>query len=147
MKDQVLCVDYFAIQIEDRPGTGSSLGKRLAQEGVNLLAMHAFPSEPGKTQLDLVPENPETFTKAVRKLGLTTTGPKMAFVIHGSDKPGAMADVVDRLAQKSINVRATSAIGSGGNRYGAILWVASSDVEAATRALGAQVAAHHQALV
>lgn len=143
MKDQVLCVDYFVVHVEDRPGTGAELGRKLAKEGVNLLAMLAFPSEPGKTQLDLVPENPESFGKAVRKLGITATGPKAAFVVHGTDKPGAMAELTDRLAQKSINVRATCGVSTGGNRYGAILWVAPADVEAATRALGAQVAAHH----
>ncbi len=145
MKDQVLCVDYFILQVEDRPGTGAELGKKLAKEGVNLLAIMAFPTGSGKTQVDLVPENPETFTKAVRKLGLTATGPKLAFLVHGTDKAGAMAEVLDRLAQKDINVHAACGVGAGGSRYGAILWVAPSDVEAATRALGAQVAAHHQA--
>ena len=42
MKDQVLCVDYFVLEVDDRPGTGSDLGKKLAKEGVNLLAMLAF---------------------------------------------------------------------------------------------------------
>jgi len=145
MKDQVLAVDYFILQGEDRPGTGAELGKKLAREGVNLLAVMAFPTGSGRTQVDLVPENPEAFAKAVRKLGLTVQGPKTAFLIHGTDKPGAMAEVLDRLAQQSINVHATCGVGAGGSRYGAILWVAPSDVEAATRALGAQTAAHHHA--
>ncbi|HVI85591.1 MAG TPA: hypothetical protein VNA86_09750 [bacterium] len=143
MKDQVLCVDYFVVQADDRPGIGADLGKRLAKEGVNLLAVLAFPSSAGKTQVDLVPENPEAFTKAARKLGLQTTGPKLAFLIHGTDKPGAMAEILDRLGGRNINVRAVCGVAGGGNRYGAILWVAPADVEAATRALGAQVAAHH----
>jgi hypothetical protein len=143
MKDQVLCVDYFVLKVDDRPGTGSDLGKKLAKEGVNLLALLAFPSEPGKTQVDIVPENPDAFTRAARKLGLTATGPKLAFVIHGTDKQGALAELQDRLAQKNINVHATCGVSAGGNRYGAILWVAPADVEAATRALGAKVAEHH----
>jgi hypothetical protein len=93
--------------------------------------------------VDLVPENPDVFSKAVRKLGLTVRGPKLAFMIHGTDKPGAMAELLDRLGQKGINVRASCGVCAGGNRYGAILWVAPADVEAATRALGAQVAEHH----
>jgi hypothetical protein len=145
MKDQVLCVDYFVIQAEDRPGTGSDLGKKLAREGVNLLAILAFPSAPGKTQVDLVPENPDTFMKAVRKLGLTAQGPKTAFLATGTDKAGAVAELLDRLGQKSINVRASCGVSAGGSRYGAVLWVAPADVEAATRALGAQVATHKHA--
>ena len=145
MKDQVLCVDYFVMNIDDRPGTGAELWKQLAKQGVNLLATHAFPSGPGKTQVDLVPENPDTFRKAASKLGLTVTGPKLAFLVHGADKPGAVGEIVDRLAQKQINIRASSGLTAGGNRYGLIIWVAPADVEAATRALGASVAAHHQA--
>lgn len=145
MKDQVLCVDYFVMHVDDKPGMGSDLGKKLAKEGVNLLATHAFPSGSGKTQVDLIPENPDVFNRAANKLGLTVTGPKLAFLVHGTDKPGAMGELLDRLAQKKINVRATSGLSVGGNRYGAILWVAPADVEAATRALGAQVAAHHHA--
>ena len=145
MKDQVLAVDYFVLNVDDRPGTGAELGKKLAKEGVNLLAVMAFPTGSGKTQVDFVPENPEAFTKAARKIGLAPEGPKTAFLAHGPDKPGAVAEILDRLAQKSINVHATCGVGAGGSRYGAILWVAPSDVEAAMRALGAQAAAHHHA--
>jgi hypothetical protein len=144
MKDQVLCVDYFVIQADDRPGTGADLGAKFAKEGVNLLAILAFPNG-GKTQVDLVPENPDVFTKAARKLGLTATGPKTAFLIQGTDKPGAMGEILNRLGTKNINVRSTCGVTAGGNRFAAILWVAQSDVDAATRALGAQVGAKHQA--
>lgn len=143
MKDQVLCVDYFVVHVEDRPGMGSDLGRQLAKEGVNLIATLAFPAGPGRTQVDLVPENPDAFSRAARKLGMTIVGPKLAFIVHGADKPGAMAEILGRLSQHDINVRATCSVSSGGNRYGAMLWVAPADVEAATHALGAQVAAHH----
>ena len=143
MKDQALCVDYFVLEVDDKPGQGSDLGKKLAKEGVNLLATLAFPTGTGKTQVDLVPENPDTFTKAARKLGLATKGPKMAFLVQGTDKPGAMGELLDRLAQKNINVRASCAVVAGGSRYAAMLWVAPADVENATRALGAQMATHH----
>jgi len=145
MKDQVLAVDYFILNVDDRPGKGAELGKQLAKEGVNLLAVMAFPTGSGKTQVDLVPENPDAFTKAARKLGLSPQGPKTAFLAHGTDKPGAVAEILDRLALKDINVHATCGVSAGGSRYGAIVWVAPADVEAATRALGAQTAAHHHA--
>ena len=143
MKDQALCVDYFVLEVDDKPGQGSDLGRKLAKEGVNLLATLAFPLGNGKTQVDLVPENPETFTKAARKLGLAIREPKLAFLVHGTDKPGAMGELLDRLAQKNINVRASCAVAAGGSRYAAMLWVAPADVENATRALGAQMATHH----
>jgi len=145
MKDQVLCVDYFAVQVDDKPGAGAELWKQLAKGGVNLLATHAFPKGAGKTQVDLVPENPDLFRKTVSKLGLAVTGPKQVFLVHGTDKPGAVGELMDRLGQKGINVHASSGLTAGGNRYGLILWVDPADVEAATRLLGASVGAHPHA--
>lgn len=142
-KDQVLSVEYFAITSDDKPGVGADLHKRLAKEGVNLLAALAFPTVTGKVQVDIVPENPETFTRAARKLGLTTGEPKTAFLVQGTDRSGALGDVLDRLGSAKINVRATCGIACGGNRYGALIWVNAADVETAARALGSQPAAHH----
>lgn len=142
-KDQALRVDYFAITTDDKPGVGADLHKKLSKEGVNLLAALAFPTTPGKVQVDLVPENPETFTKAARKLNLATGQPKIAFIVQGTDRAGALADVLDRLGMQGINIRATCGIACGGNRFGALLWVNPTDVEKATRALGATTAAHH----
>ena len=143
MKDQALRIEYFAITADDKPGVGADLGKKLAKEGVNLLAVLAFPSTEGKVQVDFVPENPESFTKAARKIGLMPSQPKTAFLVQGQDRTGTLAEVLDRLGAGMINVRATCGLACGGNRYGAIIWVSPSDVEAATRALGASAAAHH----
>jgi hypothetical protein len=143
MKDQVLRVEYFVATAEDKPGIGADLGRRLAKEGVNLLALLAFPGAPGKTQVDFVPENPESFAKAARKLGLTLGPPKTAFLVQGTDRPGALSEVLERLGNAKINVRATYGVCSGGNRFGGMIWVDPADVEAATRAVGATTAAHH----
>lgn len=142
MKDQTLRVEYYAITADDRPGVGADIGRKLAKENVNLLALHVFPTGPGKVQVDFIPENPETFTKAARKLGITISQPKTVFLAQGTDRAGAMGDLLSRLGTEGINVRATSAMASGGNRYGALVWVAEADVEKASRALGAQSATH-----
>jgi hypothetical protein len=143
MKDQVSRVEYFALSVDDKPGVGAELGKKLAKEGVNLLAQLAFPSGGGKSQVDLVPENPETLAKAARKLGIALGQPKTAFLIQGTDRAGALAEVLDRLGNAGINVRATSVVCAGGNRYGGVIWVEAARVEDASRALGAGAAAHH----
>ncbi len=144
MKDQVYRVEYFAITADDRPGVGGELGKRLAQEGVNLLAALAFPSEKGKVQVDLVPEHPQDLTRAAKKLGLTLGPAKICFLMQGSDRAGAWGDVLHRLGTNDVNVRATCGVACGGNRWGGLIWVAQSDVEAASRALGAGTMATHQ---
>ena len=141
MKDQALRVDYFVVTTDDKPGIGADLHKKLSKEGVNLLAVLAFPSG-GKIQVDVVPENPEAFTKAAKKLGITTSPAKAAFLIQGTDRSGAIGDVLGRLGGAGINARATLGACAGGKRYGGLIWVAPKDVESAARALGATSAAH-----
>ena len=138
MKDQTLRVEYFAVTTDDKPGIGADIGKKLAKENVNLLALQAFPIGPGKVQVDFVPENPELFTKAARKLGISFGQPKTAFLTQGTDRTGALGETLERLGTQGINVRATCGVACGGNRYGAIIWVAPADVETASRVLGAQ---------
>ena len=144
MKDQVFRIEYYVTVADDRPGVGADLGKRLKDEGVNLLALSSFPLTAGRTQVDLVPEPPEQFTKAARKLNLVVGEPKIAFLIQGTDRPGAMGEVMSRLGAANVNVRATLGVCAGGNRYGGIVWVSQQDVELASRALGAtSMTAHH----
>ncbi len=143
MKDQVFRVEYFALTADDRPGIGADLGRRLKDEGVNLLALSAFPLTAGKTQVDIVPEHPDQFVRAAKKLNLTLGEPKIAFLVQGSDRPGAIGEVMNRLGAANVNIRATLGIASGGNRYGGLLWVNQQDVELASRALGATTMATH----
>lgn len=143
MKDQVFRVEYFALTAEDRPGAGAELGRRLKDEGVNLLAMSAFPLTAGRTQVDIVPEHPDQFVRAAKKLNLAVGEPKIAFLIQGTDRPGAVSEIMNRLGAANVNIRATLGVSSGGNRYGGILWVNQQDVELASRALGATTMATH----
>ncbi|MGH7730919.1 MAG: hypothetical protein ACRENJ_06665 [Candidatus Eiseniibacteriota bacterium] len=143
MKDQVFRVEYFALTAEDRPGAGAELGRRLKDEGVNLLAMSAFPLTAGRTQVDLVPEHPDQFLRAAKKLNLAVGEPKIAFLIQGTDRPGAISEMMNRLGAANVNIRATLGVATGGNRYGGILWVNQQDVELASRALGATTMATH----
>ncbi|OGF16625.1 MAG: hypothetical protein A2W00_02210 [Candidatus Eisenbacteria bacterium RBG_16_71_46] len=145
MKDQVHRIEYFALPSSDKPGEGASLHQKLAKEGVNLLAVSAFPAGDGSVQVDLVPENPDAFGKAAKKLGLKLGAPKTAFLFQGTDRAGALSEVLGRLGNANINVRATLAVAAGGHRYGGLLWVAPADVEAAARSLGAVSGATHRA--
>jgi hypothetical protein len=141
--NDVYRVEYFVVSAEDKPGAGAQLGKRLEQEKVNLLGLLAFPSGAGRVQVDLVPEHPDQLVKAAKKAGIALEGPKTAFLVQGTDRPGAMGEVLERAGNAGINVTATAAVACGGNRFGALLWVKPQDVEAAARALGAKAPAHN----
>ena len=142
-KDLVHRVEYFTLTVEDKPGQASTLQKGLTRENVQLLGMLAFPAEKGRTQVDLVPEHPEDLRKAAKKVALELRGPKTAFLVHGQDRVGALSEIFQRLGDEGIGIRATLGVTCGANRFGALLWVAPSDVEATSRMLGATVLATH----
>ncbi len=139
MTDQVRTVSYFAVTVDDKPGEGARITKEIKKRGINLLAVHGFPTQGGKTQVDLVPEDSKAFTRAAQELGWSVGAGKAAFLIQGEDRAGAMAEIYERLAKSGINLIAATGIAAGKGRYGCLLWVAPADVEAATRALGAGV--------
>lgn len=130
-------VPYFKTMIPNRAGQGAKVLGALKDAGVNLLAVLGFPAG-GGAQLDLVPQNRAALTKAARKAGIRLSGPKPVFLVEGSDRPGAIADVLAKLAAARINVTAIAAARAGGGRYGGFLWVRSRDVGKAARVLRAR---------
>ena len=136
MADTVRRVDYFYMATPSKPGVGAAIQAELRQAGVNLLAFSGFPSGRG-AQIDFVPEDGVAFRAAARKAKWKLTGPKRAFLIAGDDRPGAVAETLQKLGDAGINVTAVDAVCAGAGRYGAILWVAQRDVTRAARALGA----------
>ena len=136
MADTVRLVEYFYIKTPQKPGIGASVLNELRQAGVNLLGFSGFPSGRG-AQIDFVPEDAAAFRAAAKNAKWKVSGPKKAFLIAGDDRTGAVADILQKLADAKINVTAVDAACAGAGRYGAILWVAPRDVTRAARALGA----------
>jgi len=135
MPDTVRLVDYFYIEVADKPGEGARVLSHLKAAGVYLLDIHAFPKG-RRAQVVFVPSDPAAFKAAAKAAKWKTVGPKKAFVIQGDDRVGAMVDYFARLAQAKINVTAGDALAAGAGRFGAILWVKARDVRRAAKALG-----------
>jgi hypothetical protein len=136
MADAVRLVDYYYVVMTDRPGEGAAALRTLREAGVNLAALHAFPSG-RRSQVDFVPSDVEAFKAAAKTAKWKLTGPKKAFLIDGDDRPGALADYFAKLGEAKINVTAVSAAAAGAGRFGAILWVKPRDVKKAAQVLGA----------
>lgn len=136
MSDAIRLVDYFYVEVSDKPGEGARVLNHLHAEGVNLLAVHAFPHG-RRAQIDLMPSDAAAFKAAAKRAKWKVTGPKKAFVIEGDDRVGALTDYFDRLASAKINITATDAVVAGAGRFGAVLWVKPRDVKRAAKALGA----------
>jgi hypothetical protein len=136
MADTVRLVDYFYVMAPQKPGVGAALLAELRRAGVNLLAFSGFPSGRG-AQVDFVPEDAAAFRAVARKAKWKVTGPKRALLLEGDDRPGVIAEVMQKLADAKLNVTAIDALCAGAGRYGAIVWVAPRDVTKAARTLGA----------
>lgn len=132
--DRIRKVDYYVAQIPDKPGRGARVLSAMRE--VNLLAFTGFPNG-RKAQIDFVPEDTAAFKAAAKRAKLKVAAKKGAFLVQGSDRPGAVADVLQRLADAKVNVTAIDAVATGKGRWGAILWVKPKNVKQATKALGA----------
>ena len=135
MADLIRTTQYFKVQIADKPGTLAGALAPLYEAGVNLLAVHAFPRS-RRTQVDVVPEDPAAFKNVAKAHKLKIQGPKTCLLVEGNDRPGAMADLTDRLGSAKINMIAVTGLAAGQGRYGAILWVKQRDVKKAAKVFG-----------
>jgi hypothetical protein len=137
MADTIRQVDYYSMEVPNRPGEGSRIFSAIKGADLNLLATCGFPIEGGKKQVDFVPEDPEAFRKTAPGLGLKLSRPKLAFLIQGEDRVGAAADTFDRLGREGINIIAAQALAAGAGRWGMILWVNPADQPRAAEVLEA----------
>lgn len=134
--ETVRLVDYFYIVVPNKSGAGAEILRALANAGVNLVAFSGFPAG-RRAQLDFIPTDAATFKSAAKANKWKVVGPKRGFLIHGDDRPGAIADIVGRLADAKIGITALDAVSVEG-RYGALCWVAARDVRKAARLLEVQ---------
>ena len=129
-------VNYYYTEVPNRAGAGAKVLNALKAGGVNLIAYNGFPTSRRRAQLDFVPSDRDAFLAAARQAGIKLVGPKIAFLIQGEDRVGAVADIVSKLGQARINTTAMQATAAGEGRYGAILWVKPHNVGKATQTLG-----------
>ncbi len=134
MMDEIKRVVYFAMDVANKPGEAARVLRTLSEAEVGLIAFSGFPRG-RRAQLDFVPEDAPLFRKALRRARLKVRPKKTGFLIQGEDRRGALAEVLQDLADANINVTAVDAVSAGGGRYGAILWVKPTDVKKAAKAL------------
>jgi hypothetical protein len=136
MAETIRRVDYFYIETPNRPGEAARALRALKDARINLLAFSGFPKG-RRAQLDFIPADPPAFLKVTKKRGWKLSAKKSGFLIQGSDRTGAVADILGKLADARINVTAVDAVCAGAHRYGAILWVKPPDLKRAAKVLGA----------
>lgn len=135
MAHEIRRVAYFYVQVRDEPGEGYRLLTRLADLGINLVAFTAVPTGPATTQLTLFPEDEARLKAEGQRAGLELDGPHPALLVQGDDVVGALVALHERLFDAGINVFSSTAVSSGGGRYGYLLYLRPRDVDRAATAL------------
>ncbi len=136
MADEIRTISYYSAEIPNKVGEGARILGALQEGGVNLTGFWGYPVG-RRARLDLVPADDAVFKKAAKQAGLEISKKMTGFFINGEDHPGAVAEVLRRLAGVGISARAIQAICAGAGRYGSFLQVDQEDVRKAKKALGA----------
>ena len=136
MADTIRRLDYYSVRIPNKVGEGARVLGALRDAGVNLTGLWGYQTKPSQAQLELAPEDSASFKKAARKAGLKLSEKQTAFLLSGEDRPGAVADVLDRLAQDGISVVAVKAVCAGAGHFGAAFFIHSNEARKAAKALG-----------
>ena len=129
-------VAYYHCTVRDRPGEAYALLNRLAASGVNLLAFSAMPMGLRRTQLMLFPEDSHALARLAQDEGISLDGPQYALLIRGDDKLGALAEIHEKLADRKVNVSASSGVTDQKGGFGYVVYVSADDFSDAAAALG-----------
>jgi hypothetical protein len=128
-------IEYYSVVVPNKPGKGVNVLSALQEAGVNFIAIWGYPVGKSKARIDLAAEDTAGLKKAAKQLKIELGKKQTAFHITGEDHPGAVAEVLAKLAAKKINVYAVQALCAGNGRFGALVQVAPDDVKKATKAL------------
>ncbi|MGH9718170.1 MAG: hypothetical protein ACRD4R_15785 [Candidatus Acidiferrales bacterium] len=105
MTEKILQMDHYAASIPDKVGEGARVPGALRDAGVNLIAFWGYPNGKGRAQLEFIPESGAAFAAAAKQARVRVRK-RTAFYVQGDDRPGAVADILQRLAEGRISVGA-----------------------------------------
>jgi hypothetical protein len=131
----------FTISVQNEPGVVARIAKTLGDAKVNIVALLAIAHGSHGT-LDLVVDNPARAKKVLdqTKIKFQET---VADEYGLPNKPGALAQCLERLAAKGINLNSICATVSKGGRKVAVICAGGSQAKAAAAKTKAATASSH----
>jgi hypothetical protein len=136
MADDIRVMDHYSASIPNKAGEGARVLGALRDAGVNLIAFWGYKHGAGRAQLEFIPEDSVTFVSAAKQAKLRLRK-STALYIYGADRPGAIADILAKLAGAHINVAAVQGVCGGGGSYGTIVFLPEAAARKAASVLGA----------
>jgi hypothetical protein len=120
----------FTITVQNQPGTVAQIAKTLGTAKVNILALLAT-SQGTTGTVQLIAEDARRAKKALEAAGVAyqeTPAEEVAL----ANKPGALAQCLDRLAAKGVNLSSIHATAAKGGRKAVVVYTAEATTKAAT---------------
>jgi hypothetical protein len=121
----------FTVSVQNRPGAVAEIAKTLGNAKVNILALLATVQGTGGV-VELVVEDARRAKKALDEAGLAY-GETAAEEYELLNKPGALAQHLDKLAAKGVNLSSICATAAKGGKKAVLVYT----VQAAAKAKAA----------
>jgi hypothetical protein len=137
MGEDIRQVELYSVTCKNKAGEGARVLAPLRDAGVNLIAFWGYPTKGGRARLDFVPENGASFLAAAKQAKLKLGKKQTAILVQGDDRPGAVADILEKLAAAKINAEAVQGVCGGAGRFGAVLFLTPAAARRAAGVLGA----------
>jgi hypothetical protein len=118
----------FTVTVENRPRAVAEIAKTLGNAKVNILALLGTAQGTSGT-VELVVEDPRRAKKALEEAGLAyreTTAEEFEL----QNKPGALAQCLDKLAAKGVNLNSICVTASKGGKKAVLVCTAEAEAKA-----------------
>lgn len=127
-------VDVWAANIEDKPGGLAGVLATLRDVGADLQMIIArrAPEEPGRGVVFVTPLQGDREIAAAAEVGFNVAQTLHSVRVVGRDRPGAAAELTQKLADGGINLRGFSASVIGGNF---VAFAATDSLDEANKAI------------
>jgi hypothetical protein len=125
---------YFVISSLDQAGQLARVNAVLMEQRVDCSGIWGFPTLGRSAEITVLPRNPELFLKTASNAGWNFSE-GYCFHLEGSDRTGALVDILKQLADDGINLRAVDAMAVEG-KFACCLWVADHELEHVSQVLG-----------
>jgi hypothetical protein len=122
----------LVLSLQSKPGVLAGISKALAAARVNILTLSAAEAA-GRGKIRMIVSNPVAARRTLRKARIRFSE-ESAFTRRLSNKPGALARAVDKLARARVNIKTAYATTAG--RGGATVVITVSNPSKARRLIG-----------
>ncbi len=115
----------LTLTLESKPGVLAKVCRTLADAGVNISSICAAET-PGRGKIRMIVSDPAKAKEAL-KAAKYRPGEETALTLTLEDRPGALAQVAEKLAQGKVNIKCAYGTTAGGGRETVVLTVSNAD--------------------